>query len=88
MKSHSFNKVKYDVDIGVRDGDCDPPKRVCDPSMHINLDPDGTRRFLETVVHEALHASHFSCSEERITQTAYDVSRFLWRLGFRLDNSR
>ena len=82
---HSFNKVKYDVHIGIRDGDCDPPKKVCDPSMHINLEMENTRKFLETLLHESLHASHWSASEDKVTQTAYDIARLLWRLRYRID---
>lgn len=84
VKTHTFNGVRYDLHVGPCDGACDPPKTESTPSMYINLDHENTRRFLETVIHESLHACHYSCSEERITQTAADISRLLWRLGFRL----
>lgn len=84
VKSHTFSKVKYDIHFGKFDGACDPPKTEGNPSIYINMDRTNTRRFLETVIHESLHASHYACSEERVTQAAYDISRLLWRLGYRL----
>jgi hypothetical protein len=85
IKTHTFNGTSYDLHIGACDGSCDPPKRVCDPSMFINLDPDKSLRFLETVIHESLHACHYSKSEEHVTRSARDIARLLWRLGYRLD---
>ena len=38
---------------------------------------------LETVIHEALHASAWPIDEQTVTRYAEDVTRILWRLGFR-----
>ena len=84
IKTHRFRGVVYDVHIGACDGACDPPERVADPSLYINMEPSDTLKFLETAIHESLHACHFSCDEERITETARDVARLLRRLGYRL----
>lgn len=43
----------------------------------------GTRIGLETLIHESLHACNWKASEENVTQTAHDIARFLWRLGYR-----
>ena len=84
IRTHTFNGRTYDLHFGKCDGACDPPYCEDDPSMHIIMEPSNTRKFLETLIHESLHACHYSCSEERVTQTAYDISRLLWRAGFRL----
>jgi hypothetical protein len=38
---------------------------------------------LDTIVHEALHASRPELDEDAVTKTANDVSRLLYRLGYR-----
>lgn len=44
-----------------------------------------SRSRLEVELHEALHASlGQNISEECITQSAYDISRILWSLGYRI----
>jgi len=83
VKTHTFNGVRFDVDIsGPVDGQCDNPKGGR-PSLTICADLN-TRRGLETAIHESIHACHFLKSEESVERTARDVARFLWRLGFRL----
>lgn len=39
-------------------------------------------RQLEIEIHESLHACLWDISEEAIEETARDVSRFLWRIGY------
>jgi len=51
--------------------------------IHSGLKKSRTR--LEVELHEGLHASLGpNISEECITQTAHDLSRILWSLGYRL----
>lgn len=38
---------------------------------------------LETVIHECLHALNPTASEEHITESARDLARVLWALGYR-----
>jgi len=38
---------------------------------------------LETIIHECLHACYPTVSEEHITESARDLSRVLWTLGYR-----
>ena len=38
---------------------------------------------LETIVHECLHALYPTVSEEHITESARDLARVLWSLGYR-----
>jgi hypothetical protein len=38
---------------------------------------------LDTLLHELLHAAHWDLAEESIEETAKDLARVLWRLGYR-----
>ncbi len=65
----------------------DPPNK---PSRgrSISLAADlGTRRGLEAVVHEALHAEDNHATEAKVERAARNIARFLWRLGFRCESS-
>lgn len=43
------------------------------------------RTRLETEIHEGLHASFGkTISEESVTQTAHDLAKILWALGYRI----
>ena len=41
------------------------------------------RHELEIIIHEFLHGADWSKDEEWIVETSEDLSRFLWRLGYR-----
>lgn len=62
-------------------GECEPPHsqrkeiRIRSTLQH--------REFLEVVTHELLHASDWSKDEEWVTRVAEDISRILWKLGYR-----
>lgn len=66
-----FLPVRYD-------GQCLLNRRV----MEIRRSLDG-RKLMETMVHEALHAAHWQIDEEYVHETAADIARILWRLGYR-----
>lgn len=83
IKSHKFNGNKYDIHIGRIDGMADSP-RATGPNLIINSEVENTRKFLETAIHESLHCCSFAKSEELVTQSAHDIARFLWRLGWRI----
>ncbi len=63
------------------DGNCDPPDlkgkkiRIAD-----NLEP---KVELEVIIHECLHAADWYKDEEWVRIAAEDISRVLWRLGWR-----
>jgi hypothetical protein len=80
MKSHTFNGRKYKVTIEALDGMCDTYNKERELVIMADLN---TRCGLETAIHEALHCCHWPASEDSVTATAYDIARFLWRLGFR-----
>jgi len=83
VKSATFNGVKYKIDMSQRiDGMCDSPKGGGKPTLMIAVDPY-TKKELETIIHESLHACKWSKSEDDVRQTGEDVARLLWRLGYR-----
>lgn len=41
------------------------------------------RHELEIIIHEFLHGADWSKDEEWIEETSEDLSRFLWRLGYK-----
>lgn len=41
------------------------------------------RARLETIIHECLHATNPTASEEHVTQTASEIARVLWTLGYK-----
>ena len=85
VKTAKFNGVVYDIDnCGPIDGSCDYP-RGGKPSIRITAEPF-TKQELEAIVHEALHAEDWSKAEEIVDRIAKEVSRFLWRLGYRRGN--
>lgn len=43
----------------------------------------GEKETLDTIIHEALHASLPLLDEVAVHETANDLSRLLWRLGYR-----
>lgn len=63
------------------DGECDPPETT---GKEIRIQqPLDEKNQLETVIHEALHASDWHRSEEWVEEVARDLARILWRLGYR-----
>jgi hypothetical protein len=43
----------------------------------------GEQDTLDSIIHEALHASLPLLDETAVHQTANDISRLLWKLGYR-----
>ncbi len=89
VKTHTFNGVKYEIDIepiwGVTQ---DPtPKKYMPVVRVVNGLPFGNRRGartgLDAIMHEALHAANFNAHEETVERVAREVSKLLWRLGYR-----
>ena len=83
VKTATFNKVQYEIDVcGPIDGFCNSP-RGSDPVVRICTDLK-TRKGLITVLHESLHAEGWAKSEEVVDRTSREIGALLWRLGFRL----
>lgn len=56
------------------------------PEMQRKILVDSTltgRARAETIVHEVLHVAFPTASEEHITESARDLARVLWALGYR-----
>lgn len=66
---------------GDADGTCDPPDAT-GKAIRINSSLNDERR-LEVIIHELLHAGHWYISEEAVEETARDIARALWRIGYR-----
>ncbi len=62
-------------------GECDDPN-IKHKKIKIKKGLKG-QQHLDTLVHEALHACLWMASEEWVSETASDISRILWRLGYR-----
>jgi hypothetical protein len=82
VKTATFNGRRYDFElIGRLDGCCD---QYSDRGRVIMImSPPNTRIELETIIHEGLHAGNWVASEDNVTQAAEDITRLLWRLGYR-----
>ena len=63
------------------DGDCDGPQ-VPNKTMRIKRSLADKKK-LEVILHESLHAADWHRSEEWVHETAEDLTRILWRLGWR-----
>ena len=86
VKSHTFRGRRWTVGRSEhRDPDergvCEAPwtdHKVIDVPVH-----GGTVGELDTLLHESLHACMWDMDEEAIHESARDIARFLWRLGWR-----
>lgn len=87
VRTHIFSGVLYGIHIaGPTSGLCQAPNQEM-PELTIMEGLD-TEAGLETVIHEALHACNWAKVEYKVTSTAHDISRFLWRLGYRYKGER
>lgn len=77
--------TREDISI-VEDGTCDYPttkhKKI---RIKPHLEP---ARELDVVIHECLHACCWDLSEETVTQSATDIAKILWALGWRKHDDR
>lgn len=64
-----------------RDGDCTSPS---DKGRMIRYRRAlrGQRK-MEVLIHEMLHAALWDLDEQAVEETAHDLSRALWRMGYR-----
>lgn len=83
INTHKFSSGQYSISVGKVSvqGYC---ANANDSSNEIfvakGLKPT---EMLETIVHESLHAEFRDKSEAQINKAAKNISRFLWRLGYR-----
>lgn len=68
-----------------------PDAKTAKPDRKILIDTrlrHGSKSQFETILHECLHVSFPIASESHITEAARDITNILWRLGYRLDDSK
>lgn len=85
VQTHTLRGKRYRVELvrklGPNDGECDKPTK---PGKAIRIVSSlKGERGMEVVIHEALHACAWDWDEEAVTETAHDITRLLWRLGYR-----
>lgn len=95
MKSHTFHGRRWRIVFrrwADRWGSTDPPTRT---NKTIYLDPGPVTRLsiprevphgaeeLYIALHEATHATDFNLDESVVIERAADMTRWLWRLGYR-----
>ena len=82
VKYHTFNGRKYliDIDPCIQEGSCNQYKVERTISVMEYL---STRKGLETLLHECLHASDWTKKEETVERTAREIAHLMWRLGYR-----
>ena len=51
--------------------------------LYVRKDHLTPRMLLNVLIHEAIHACDWGASEKKVGRMATDISRFLWRLGYR-----
>jgi len=64
-------------------GQCDAPSKRA-KAIRIRSDLRGEER-LEILIHEMLHAAFWDMDEEPVEESAADIARALWRIGYRMD---
>ena len=80
IRTHTFCGRQYRIIIDELDGNADT-----DDYYWLIIERDLKKKVgLETAIHESLHACCWSASEEKVTETAKDIARFLWRLNYRI----
>ena len=94
VRTHRFNKVKYEINIECFKGETAKKKQdlpriiIARPVVTMTESlPFGNskhaRLMLSTLLHECLHASNWNKSEKVVDRTAVDIGNLLWRLGYR-----
>lgn len=66
-----------------RCGDCGPPRTDGRPRRIRILDNMSEKDTLDTILHEGLHGCSWHIDEEFVAKAARDLTRVLWRLGYR-----
>ena len=92
VRTHWFNGVRFHIGVDEpyigwcdRPGTPDPkeyPAIRLPNGLPFEEDP-GAKEGLCTLLHECFHAEDWSWSEAKVDRMAVDISRLLWRLGYR-----
>ena len=82
IKTHTFCGVKYDIDLETCRGYCDNPKGGR-PTIYAPQDEGSEYQRLYVAVHESMHGCDWNKPEAWVTEASKDITRFLFRLGYR-----
>lgn len=88
VRSHNFSTGKFKIYIEDIEGLCCDPDAPPDNEKSITISPRlKGRRKLEVIIHECLHAEYPSLEakdeEEWVDTAAINISKLLWRMGYR-----
>jgi len=86
-KSYILNGKRYRIEFaklrGKNNGYCDNPNSK---SKKIRIhERRASKRLLEDLLHEMLHACNWDAAEEWVTDTAHSLANVLWDQGYRLE---
>ena len=73
-----YFRLSFDRLPKTHDGLCDMATRT----IKVRKSLRGERQ-LDVIIHELLHGCHWDLDEAAIEETAEDLARVLWRLGYR-----
>lgn len=82
VRTHTFRGRRYGIFMEHREvGQVDLPGHG---GWNLYIDPEqGPYDFLDTAIHEAIHAEDPDVPEQVVDRRARSLSRWLWRLGYR-----
>ena len=85
VKTATFNRRKYIVYIGKLKGLTTVSEEQA-LELNVRIDHLSGRMLLDTLIHESIHACDWNAPEKKVQRMATDISRFLWRVGYRLSD--
>jgi len=80
FRSRRYRIIKINPRAKDRKGQCDEPKLK---GKTIEIPIGDSLADLDVQIHEAIHASFWELDEESVTIAGMNISKFLWRLGWR-----
>ena len=84
IKTHIFRGKRFKIDLDPTVvGWCDTPQEKQQLSLRIFRPLTGKRDTMEVLIHESLHACFPDMTEKQVETSAADISKFLWRIGYR-----
>lgn len=85
-KSYLLNGKRYRIEHvylrGENSGYCDPPTQK-NKKIQVH-NKSNSKKLLEDLIHEMLHACNWDASEEWVTETAKSICNVLWDQGYRI----
>jgi hypothetical protein len=87
LRSHTFRGKRWLIEwihLPRHAGMCLTPPDAKRPTIQFRPKLKGLDR-LDTIIHESLHACFADLDESVVGETATDIARLLWRLGYRAE---